>query len=290
MQAVSKNVFSGDTGRKYAREALENIDRINGLSIGDEQALRNMLTSVNQWMERTGTNGAINVSGPASGITMPFKIQDEETASGAGAESGGFGYNGYAHSFGGLSMQFVLMAAIEWGLSILMERQRGLWRRLRAAPVSRGTLLCGRAASSSIIAFCTLAVCWGFSMLVFHVRVSGSWPGFIGCNAALAVFAASLGLFIAALGRTPETTRGIAIFVILILVMLGGAWAPSFIFPQWLQNCTLMIPTRWAMDGFDAMTWRGMGFHYALAPIAVLLGSAVICSLLALRCFRWEED
>ena len=289
MQAVSKNVFSGGTGRDYTREALKNIDQINGLSPESERLLRNMLTSVDQWQEHTGTDSALNTFGPAAGgLAMPFKVQDEQTAGMAGAESRG--YNGYAHSFGGMSMQFVLMAAIEWGLGILLERQRGLWRRLRAAPVSRGTLLAGRMTSSGIIAFSILAICWGFSMAVFNVQVSGSWVGFIGCNVALAIFAASLGLFIAALGRTPEATRGIAILVILILVMLGGAWAPSFLFPDWLREITLLFPTRWAMDGFDAMTWRGLGLRSAFAPIGMLLGSAAICGLLALRCFRWEED
>jgi hypothetical protein len=37
---------------------------------------------------------------------------------------------------------------------------------------------------------------------------------------------------IAALGRTPEATRGLAILATLLMVMLGGAWVPSFIFPR----------------------------------------------------------
>jgi ABC-2 type transport system permease protein len=127
-------------------------------------------------------------------------------------------------------------------------------------------------------------------MVVFHVRVSGSWPGFIALNIALALFAAAFGLLIAALGRTPEATRGIAIFSVLVLVMLGGAWVPSFLFPEWVQKTTLIIPTRWAMDGFDAMTWRGLGWHFALAPVAMLLGCALACTLLTLRFFQWEAD
>jgi ABC-2 type transport system permease protein len=289
MQAVSKNVFSGQSGRQFARDAIANIDQSSGIAPDDARVLRSLLTNVDEWLGRVNTNESLKSNGPASdGLAMPFKTVDEASAQTTSATAPA--YNGYAHSFGGMSMQFVLMAAIECGLAILLERQRGLWRRLRSAPVSRGTLLAGRAASSAIIALGTLAVCWTFSMVVFHVRVSGSWPGFILCNAALAVFAASMGLFIAALGRTPEATRGIAIFVILILVMLGGAWVPAFIFPEWLQKITLLIPTRWAMDGFDGMTWRGLGFSAALAPAAVLLGYALVCALLAHRCFRWEAD
>jgi ABC-2 type transport system permease protein len=64
---------------------------------------------------------------------------------------------------------------------------------------------------------------------------------------------------------------------------------PSFIFPPWLQTASLVVPTRWAVDGFDAMTWRGLGFDAALAPSAVLLGFALLFALLALWRFRWDE-
>jgi len=189
-----------------------------------------------------------------------------------------------------MTMQFVLMAAIEFGVGILYERQRGLWRRLRAAPLSRGMLLGSRAASSALISLITLAVCWGFAILVFKVRIEGSWLGFIGCNAGIAVLAAGIGLLLAAIGRTPEATRGIAIFAILMLVMLGGAWMPSFLFPKWLQKVTLIIPTRWAMDGLDGMTWRGLGLDSALGAIAILFGFAILFGAIAVARFRWEED
>ena len=53
-----------------------------------------------------------------------------------------------------------------------------------------------------------------------------------------------------------------------MMVMLGGAWVPTFIFPAWLQQVTLVVPARWAVDGLDAMTWRGLGLAGAVAPIA----------------------
>lgn len=289
MESVSKNIFSTANGAAMAREALTNLDSAIGLASEDTRILRNLLGSVDTWLSRTSTNTSSSKAAGGGGFSMPFKVKDEESVEKT-PDSPLNHYNGFAHSFGGMSMQFLLMAAIDWGLAILLERQRGLWRRLRAAPLSKGTLLGGRLASSSIIGFGTLATCWAFSMLVFNVRVNGSWLGFLACNASLAIFAASLGLLIAAIGRTPEATRGIAILVILLMVMLGGAWIPAFIFPEWVQKATLIVPTRWAMDGFDAMTWRGLDFSAVWGAIGVLLGYAAVCSLLAHRLFKWEAD
>jgi ABC-type Na+ transport system ATPase subunit NatA len=100
---------------------------------------------------------------------------------------------------------------------------------------------------------------------------SGGVLGFVGICVAFSLMTGAVGLLIAALGKTPEAARGLAIFVTLILVMLGGAWVPTFVFPQWLQKLTIVIPTRWAVDGLDAMTWRGLGLSSAIGPIAVLL-------------------
>jgi ABC-2 type transport system permease protein len=74
------------------------------------------------------------------------------------------------------------------------------------------------------------------------------------------------------------------------MVMLGGAWVPTFIFPKWLQKLTVVVPTRWAMDGLDAMTWRGLGFSASVGPIAVLLLFTLLFGTVAVMRFRWRTD
>jgi len=126
-------------------------------------------------------------------------------------------------------------------------------------------------------------------MLVFGVRIHGSVPGFLAVALTSAVMAAAFGILIAALGRTPQAVRGVSMLAVLVMLMLGGAWMPSFLFPAWLQQLTVAIPTRWAIDGLDAMTWRGLDLASALTSSAVLLGFAAVFLLLALWRFRWEE-
>jgi ABC-2 type transport system permease protein len=121
------------------------------------------------------------------------------------------------------------------------------------------------------------------------VRIEGSVVGFIGVSIAFALLASTFGLLIAALGRTPEATRGIAILATLLLVMLGGAWVPTFVFPEWLQSATLVVPTRWAIDGLDAMTWRGLGIEAAVFPIGAMLACSAVFAWISMRRFDWEE-
>jgi ABC-2 type transport system permease protein len=126
-------------------------------------------------------------------------------------------------------------------------------------------------------------------MIFFGVRIDGSVPGFIAVALAFSVLTSTFGLLIAALGKTPEATRGLAIFATLIMVMLGGAWVPTFAFPEWLQTLSLAIPTRWAIDGLDAMSWRGLDLRAATAPVAAMLAFSALFAGIAIARFDWEE-
>ena len=130
-------------------------------------------------------------------------------------------------------------------------RRLGIWKRLRAAPVSRRLLLGSRILSGTVIALLLLAGIYAAAIAFFGVRIEGSVIGFVAVALAFSLLTATFGLLIAAIGRTPEATRGIAIVATLLLVMLGGAWVPTFVFPEWLQTATLVVPTRWAIDGLD---------------------------------------
>jgi ABC-2 type transport system permease protein len=233
-----------------------------------------------------GTSGAMVPSAAmrASAFSLPFTTQPFESTARTDRP-----YNGYAHSFAGMGVQFILFMGIEVGVGVLLARRLGLWKRLRAAPISRSLLLGSHIASGAITALVLLAIIYAAAIGIFHVRIDGSVAGFVGIAVAFALLTSSFGLLIAAIGRTPEATRGLAIFATLVMVMLGGAWVPSFVFPAWLQTASLVVPTRWAVDGLDAMTWRGLGFDAAIAPIAMQLAFSALFAALASWRFEWEE-
>jgi len=199
------------------------------------------------------------------------------------------GYNAYAHSFAGMGVQFILMLGVDMGVALLLLRQQDLWKRLRAAPVSRAVLLGSRLLSCALIAFGVFVVLLTVAIALFGVRVQGSWLGLTLVLLGFALFTAAFGLLVAALGRTPEAARGLAIVATLMLVMLGGAWVPAFLFPDWLQQLTLLVPTRWAVDGLDAMTWRGLGLAEAATHAGLLGATALLLGGLAWWRFDWAE-
>lgn len=211
-------------------------------------------------------------------LSMPFGTREE-------AVSGGPVYDVYAHSFAGMGVQFILFMGVDWGIGLLAARRTGIWNRLLAAPVTQVQVLVSRLLSGTIIAAGLLVAIFLCAMLLFGVTISNPL-GFAIVTLGFALMTATFGLVVAALGKTPEAARGLATFATLIIVMLGGAWVPSFIFPEWLQAISLAMPARWAVDGLDAVTWRGLGLDAALRCAAVQLGFAALFGALAAWRFR----
>ena len=296
MQAVSKEMFGGTQGRALVAEGLQELGPTAGQD-PQRAALVQMLGSVQGFYDQQRADSIARASGagsggasasaqaPASGgLTMPYTVRETAVTSGTDTK-----YNGYAHSFAGMGIQFLLFAMANLGVEMLLERQKGLWKRLRSAPVSRMLLLGGKVVSGTIISLMTLWISFAFAMIVFRVRIEGSLTGFFGVSVACALMAATFGLLVAALGRTPASARAVTTLAVLMMVMLGGAWIPAFVFPAWMQQATKAVPVRWAVDGLDAMTWRGLGLQAAIGPIVVLLGFAALFGAVAALRFRWEE-
>jgi ABC-2 type transport system permease protein len=280
MQNVTRDLFSAGGSTSVTDDMLARLRTADGLAPETRTDLISLLESARRVQSRPARTGDGRAAG---GLAVPFTLASEGVSTGPR-------YNSYAHSFAGMSVQFILFMGIDSGVGLLLMRELGVWRRLRAAPVSRAVLLGSRVAGTATIAMLILAFVYLVAILVFGVRIAGSVAGFAAVALAFALLAATAGLMIAALGRSVQATRGLSVLAVLLLVMLGGAWVPTFVFPEWLQHLSAFAPTRWAVDGFDAMTWRGLPASAAVKPVALLLLWSGAFLAVALWRFDWDSD
>ena len=228
MQPVSQSAFS--SGSPVVRDMRAQMQQAGNLPEERRQALLSTFDSLASVQAlpapasaadaaaapaATSASAADGAANSAPGLAIPFSTRDEAAVSELGAQ-----YNSYAHSFAGMGVQFILLMGVDMGVGLLLMRRMGLWKRLRAAPLSRAQLLGSRIASCALIGLIVFAVVYAVAMAFFGVRISGSIPGFVAVLAAFALLTSSFGLMIAALGRTPDATRGLAILATLLMVML----------------------------------------------------------------------
>lgn len=194
-------------------------------------------------------------------------------------------FNSYSHSFCGMTLQYLLFWGMESGLLLLRERQRGVWLRLRAAPVPFAAILFGKALATAAIAMLQVLVTFAFGYCAFGVTVGGSLLAFVLIAFAVSGLSASIGLLVAAIGGNETRARSVSILAILGISMLGGLWLPAFLLPPWLRDVAQSLPTTWAMRALDGATWQGRDFAGTLPSLLAVVGFTILFLGFAFRQF-----
>ncbi|HEY3779520.1 MAG TPA: ABC transporter permease [Fimbriimonadaceae bacterium] len=220
-------------------------------------------------------------AGLAGNASAPLEVK-EETAAAQKADWGGA-----AHEYAGFGLMGLLFFAIEAAVSLVRDKKLGIWRRLRAAPVNPAVFVLTRGISSTILAFAIILFMFAFGALLFGIRILGSVPGFFLVAFSTAVMSACLGLLVSNLSRSENQARGVSMLVVFTMLATGGAWFPISRMPDWIQKGANYLPVRWSVEGFDAMTWRGLGLSDGLRYSGALLGFAAIFMALAMVGFRY---
>jgi len=257
--------------------------------IGGTKPKIDMITDPSRPIESQIVMGALLEQGSSAVMGMtsdtasaPFKVLEshaERRSTGSWANA--------AHDYAGFGLQGLLFFAMEAAIGLARERKMGIWQRLRAAPVPLGLILLSREVSSTIMALAIIVAMFGFGALLFGIRILGSSLGFALVSVSTALMAATFGLLIATVGKTETQSRGLSILLIMVMLATGGAWFPMAKMPTFVQTVANWLPVRWAVEGFDAMTWRGMGLNEALRSSSALIAFAGVFAALALVRFRW---
>jgi ABC-2 type transport system permease protein len=197
--------------------------------------------------------------------------------------------NAYAISFPqGIAWGLIGVAA-GFGISLVTERTRGTLVRLQTAPISRTTILAGKAT-----ACLATTVTVSFALLLVGRFVFGLRPSSIG----LVVFAvissavafAGIMMLLAVLGKTEQAAGGIGWAVLIVMAMLGGGMIPLFVLPSWMRTVSNVSPVKWSILALEGAVWRQFSFQEMLLPCGILIAVGVVFFVIGTRAFDWVQQ
>jgi ABC-2 type transport system permease protein len=175
-------------------------------------------------------------------------------------------------------------------LTLVTWRQKKLLRRLRLSPVGVSTIAGARVSVSIVIALVQTAIFIGVASIpYFGLKLSAYWWMAIPLIVAGTLAFLSLGLLAGSFSKTPEAATAIANLIVLPMAFLSGAFFPLEGAPEWLQTVSKLLPLRHLVDGMQAVMVRGQGPLDVLPQLGILLGFAVVVSVIAVALFRWED-
>ncbi|MDO5343345.1 MAG: ABC transporter permease [Candidatus Saccharibacteria bacterium] len=195
----------------------------------------------------------------------------------------------FDYTFTGL-LAFSLMSMGVFGLANQMpaEKQKGNYRRMRAAPFTSGQLIIATSIVYTIISLMSAALMVIVGMLVFKFTMRGDWLLFVPFLTLAALMMVGLGLMIGAWAKNENQSAPLSNLISFPMMFLSGAFFPAFLFPEWLKAISQFIPMTPVVDGMRLITTENASLMEVLPQFGFIIACIVIVYLLAIKLFRWE--
>jgi ABC-2 type transport system permease protein len=188
----------------------------------------------------------------------------------------------------GYAVFFALFGINAAAGTILQEKEDGTFRRLLIAPIQKYALLGGKLLAQFMLTLMQLLVLMGIGYFAFQLDI-GSWPAVIALLVCTSFAATGLGILLVSVIKTRRQLNPIVTLVVLITSAIGGAWWPLFLEPPWMQTIAKLGITAWAMEGLNGIMIQGKDFTEVLPDMLGLLAYGIICFVIAMRFFRFEQ-
>jgi ABC-2 type transport system permease protein len=192
----------------------------------------------------------------------------------------------------------VLFTAVFSAISIVWDREFGFLREVLVAPISRASVVLGKAVGGS-----TVAMFQGAILLVLAPVLGVTLSPLVvlkllGLMFLTAFALTSLGILIAARLQSLEAFQMIMNFLIMPMFFLSGAFFPLRDLPAWMSVVTRLDPVAYGVDpmrrlllGADLAPGIRIGNHHlgTAEDCLILAVFAAVMMLLAMRAFESQE-
>lgn len=172
-------------------------------------------------------------------------------------------------------------------LTIAEYREKRILKRFMASPISPRDILLTQVLVNFITTIAGMILLIVFTVATFGLQFNGNitYTVFAFILTALSIF--SLGLLIAGVSPNGRAASAISYIVYFPMMFLSGSSMPTEIMPDAIKTISKALPLTYGVNLMKGM-WLGKELSGFILEIAVLAGVLVICTVISIRCFKWE--
>lgn len=189
----------------------------------------------------------------------------------------------------GLAVTAVIgSASAQLAQRVREEQLTGTLEALVTQPVKPSELAFGLSGLPFLLALVRASIYLTVATALLGVSFADAdWLGFVVVMIATGAALLGLGVALGALVLVIKRATVAVTLATFALGLLGGAFFPVSVLPDWLQPVAAVIPTRFAFDGLRAALFEGGGWE---GDAAALLVIAIVSLPIALWLFRAALD
>jgi ABC-2 type transport system permease protein len=196
--------------------------------------------------------------------------------------------SGFTQSSSGMIVQFAVFGLINSAMLLMVERKTRCLQRLLTTPIRRAEVIGGHVLAMFLVVFVQEVILIILGQYVFGVDYLRQPLAILIMMVVLALWASSLGLLIGALAKREDQVIVLSLIAMFLFSALGGAWFPLDVAGKAFSTVGHVLPSAWAIDGFQNIILRGLGINSVLFPAGLLLAYSLAFFLIAIWHFKFE--
>ena len=173
-------------------------------------------------------------------------------------------------------------------ISLVVRRESGLLKRLRATPLPAWTYLLAVVLSTLVVFLLQMAVTILLGFVLFHADAPATWVGLVLVLLIGVAAFAGMGFGVSSLIRSDEGASAVVNLVVLPMAFLSGSFGPTRDYPDVLQAVADVLPLTYLIRLVQAAYLHGEYLTSDLSAVAVLAAWGVGGYVVAARRFSWQ--
>jgi ABC-type multidrug transport system permease subunit len=178
-------------------------------------------------------------------------------------------------------------------ISLVAERERGVWRRYRLTPMPAGAFV----GSVLVARFVIVASAALLQVVLARWIYDTPWPrdwGGLAIGFTLVAWAfLGIGLVISMIANSTHAVQALGQSLFLPMIMIGGVGVPLRMMPKWAHHLASFLPGRYAVQALDpafiAVPKGPAARYYTSFNDLALFLIGLTAVVAATRLFRWEN-
>ncbi|HKW01517.1 MAG TPA: ABC transporter permease [Vicinamibacterales bacterium] len=196
---------------------------------------------------------------------------------------------GFEQAVPGTMVMFTMLVLLTSGaVTLVVEREQGLLKRLASTPISRASVVLGKWGARMALGLVQIVFAMIAGTVLFKMNWGSALPMVLVVMTGWAAFAAGLAIVVASVTRTTAQTTGLGVLSTQVLAALGGCWWPIEITPPWMQKLSLAIPTGWTMGALHKLVSFGDPARVAVPHVVALAAGALVLGWIGTRVFKYQ--
>jgi ABC-2 type transport system permease protein len=173
-------------------------------------------------------------------------------------------------------------------ITLVIRREDGILKRLRATPLPPATYMVALLTSTLVVFLAQMALTVALGVLLYDAEGPQSWAALVPVLLLGAIAFAALGVGLASLIRSAEGASAVVNLVVLPMAFLSGSFGSTGGYPAFLQAVSDVLPLTYLIRLVEAAYVRGESPVDDLGAVAVVVAWGLVGLLVAVRRFGWE--